>query len=159
MGAGTGETTMTTTILVTIFCLAVFGLPLWFVAKAKPIGEQPYHWGTWVGITSVLVGLAAFGDEAMHTPGAWLLVVLAGLYIVAGVGVLQRRRYGVKFWFVASAANLLLCIAAIALGVPDTKGELSRSLGGVIIGAPINFIYFRNRWHLMGPEGEAQKQC
>lgn len=131
------------------------GIPIWFSRKAKPIGDKPFRWGTYVGILMGL--LAAYFStvivSAYDIYGKEVGIALCISALIASVGILRRRRYGVILYVVT---NLLVLMASPFMSAmrnepftpttPEQESQTAPSL--VFLGFSI--AYFVKRWRLMG---------
>lgn len=123
---------------------------IWFAYRAKPLGDKPYHWGRYVGLSYILLALIflALTPQASdhgNTAGAILLVMFALMFVVSGVGILRRNKTGVIFFFIASLSTLSINLTSASM----TDGQLSNLVAFSIMFA-CSGIYFVKRWRLMG---------
>jgi hypothetical protein len=151
-----------------------YGVSIWISLKAKPLGNMPYRWGVYVGMISawmslVLLASSVFGFMGGHLVGASALFVDGLLAALSSFGILRRRRFGaVALGF---AYLLLILIAPHLAAMPDRPfllvvtdqapsiTDLARqavsfpwvvSLSFTCAYLVSTFIYFKNRWSLMG---------
>jgi hypothetical protein len=138
-----------TIILVVVWILLFVALPVWLCVRAKPIGDLPYRWGTFVAFYYAAMGLAlllAALSVTMKSPlGATVLGVVTVPYcLFTSAGLFRRRRYGVVLAFVPTALVILAFPFLYAL--PAEKwGEMLAGL----IPTGLNLLYFKKRWALM----------
>jgi hypothetical protein len=148
--------------------LSVFlvGVIIGFARRAKPIGNLPYRWGTYMAISlasaSILSFLAAvfvgmdllFGDlHATNLSERFLdLLFVAVLSGLTSAGLFRRRRYGAVL---VVAPTLLLTLIAVLLILTSTfspRGTVALA-PFLIINASFglsNYLYFRRRWKGLG---------
>ena len=141
---------MATTFLVLIL-LAVWIPLLWFSIKAKPLGNKPYRWGTYIGITTGLAtlsfGLIAFPKVLNGNISGLLLVLLfTSLGGLCCWGILRRRRIGVILF--------VICYGLLILSPPyfasvDNLPERTGIALPLLLYTLVTFIYFKRRWNLM----------
>ena len=87
-------------LIVIALAIVVQGAPIWFAARAKPIGPKPYRWGTYVafitGIVALAMSLTAFnGNGRNNVSGTTFLAAMMILATATTVGLLRRQKFGV----------------------------------------------------------------
>jgi hypothetical protein len=95
-----------------IVFLVILGAPIWFSVKTRPVGPLRYRWGTFVGFQGLLVAVIAFRYTAVAFAqdvglGAWLIATFTLLAVVAGVGIIRRKRWGVVSLIVVQSSLIL----------------------------------------------------
>ncbi len=133
--------------LASVAVMVIFGAPIWFSVKARPLGPLPYRWGTFVGSCAILASIALLRTAVadMRDYGSPVLAVLTAMHIAGTIGVLRRRRCG--------AASLLLSQAAIivlnAFSLDSDGNPQNPMTFAPLLGVAINGWYFGRRWRLM----------
>ena len=145
---------------------------IWPALRAKPLGSQPYRWGTYVAITVVwptfwLIVSSVDEVTAGRPRGALVLSLVAGVYATASVGLLQRRKFGVVALCMACMANLMLdsffrfgTEPAVSPGSPRSAGFFDRRVYPFIstnTGGCLVFVHVRIFLETMEPDGRHQK--
>ena len=151
-------------------------LPLFAIVWARnavPLSETlPYRWGTYLGYAGLIYGfksailMVLLAVEALTgtTPGSAVLqlhnalgaisdktelmftIPSAILDIVGGIGLIQRRRFGV----LAYMAGVVIALARTLFSDPGIGWPLRIASVIVVLGLGfINVIYFRKRWALL----------
>ena len=144
------------------------GIAIWNSEKAKPIGGLQYRWGTYVGIMSG-IGAAAFFLSAValgilssgslgSRAGVGLITVTFVLvfcipYVVASVGILHRKRFGVVTFLATWTITVLAMFAPfLSMGARSADVRLRMGISAIVallvLVAP-NYIYFVRRWRFM----------
>ncbi len=108
----------------------------------------PYRYGTYCGWVAILSGLfvalgVAVAVRESDWPQVWFSVLLGTLALVAGVGLLKLRRFGVIAFFMFCILRLILKTAELQGGGWKVGFFVAASLGAFILP---NVIYFKNRW-------------
>lgn len=133
--------------------LAIWVPLLWFSIKAKPLGNKPYRWGTYIGITTgllALIGLLSVIPKKFNNLDIDMFLYL--LFIVTAAisswGILRRRRVGVVMFVVSYT---LLFILPTFLEVKYKRPMSSKNnQGPLALYTIVTFVYFKRRWTLMG---------
>ena len=97
--------------LALVLVIVIQVIPIWLSVKAKPIGDKPYRWGTYVGIIFGLCG-AYFVSLTFVAPdiyGKEVGAVVGPCMIVGSFGILRRKRFGIVM-FVISYLLIMLVI-------------------------------------------------
>lgn len=154
--------------------LVFYGVSIWISLKAKPLGNMPYRWGVYVGMISawmslVLLVSSVLGLMGGHLVGASALLVDGVLAALSSFGILRRGRFGVVA--LGFAYLLLILVAPHLAPMPDrpfllvvtdqspsitdlAKQAISFpwvvSIGCTCAYLVATFIYFKDRWSLMG---------
>ena len=131
--------------------LAFQGGLIWISVKAKPLGDKPYRWGTYVALISGLAGLsfllitATSGDVYGKACGA--VVGTAGA--LCCIGLLRRRKLGVVMFYVTYVS--LFLVGPFLDTVRDQPVEPQKQGQGlpVLIFVVLTGIYLKKRWSLM----------
>lgn len=137
---------------ITIPLIAIFG-PIWPAVSAKRLGNLPYRWGMYVGIEALLAAFS-FGVDAFRNlahgavPAFAAFILMTALALVAGAGVLQRRKWGVVVFGFAFSLSLTLPAIYAVVGTP-IRGRITGEGILVLILLAISIKYFRRRWELM----------
>src|SRR5262245_35511700 len=109
---------------------------VWFAWRARPLGQFPYRWGTWVAIHAGLVAasLLFMGISITSVQGLFAgtarFLGLGLVHLLASIGLFRRMQVGV-----------VLVIA----------GEIAMTVVSPLMFAMafVNFLYFRKRWTTM----------
>jgi hypothetical protein len=156
------------------FIVAFFAVSIWMALRARPLGDVPYRWATFLGVGSALsaptiLASAFLAFTGGHLFGGLVFVGVAALNIWTCVELLQRRRVGVVLfavlWVMQTLSGpfvettprhrLLQTIKAnqpsLSDLVIDAKFFLLYRVAVVTtaILAITMFIYFKKRWGLM----------
>src|SRR5690242_16536449 len=113
-------------LIVAVFIFLITA-PIWLSRKVKPIGGKPYLWGNWIAISHGLIAVtfscgvtvAGLQQIAQNDPGVVmrLFLVLQTLLLAAlssspfalvGIGLLQRRRFGVVIFLTMQILGYVL---------------------------------------------------
>jgi hypothetical protein len=144
-----------------LFVIALIGLMV-FSMRAKPLGDLPYCWGTWLGISNGLFGLAFllvsfFVPTAVSGSNLFAAILFVGPFALVSFGLLRRRRFGVVAFFVV---NLLFCVIGVLLDWSHHASALEpydpmQALlilipSAIFLGA--NWSYFDKRWKFMSKD-------
>ena len=143
-----------------ILALLFQGAAIWVSVRAKPIGDRPYRWGTYVAILTGMMGLMFF-VSTLFVPTQYstsdiseqaLAAMIGMLSVLTAFGLLRRLRFGIVM-FVAAC---VLMIIAFPIGEVISKQPFTAQgqAGWVItiLPAPIMLAttgYFKKRWRLM----------
>ena len=124
----------------------VQGLLIWASLRAKPLGDRPYRWATYVGITSGVLALAqlCFLVAVSNPSGSAILATSIALLALASAGILLRKRFGVIFFIFAYSA----LIWNLQRGA--NSAWQSSSVLVVVIVLICTTAYFKKRWALLG---------
>ncbi len=144
-------------VLVLGMILIVQGIPIWISVNAKPLGDRPYRWGTYVGIITALVGIIllltsnrlipAFLDGNVIGPS--LIVCLLVCAALCSIGILRRRKFGVVMFVITYLALIMVGPFLDAMrNQPATPRQQGQSFP-VLVFLVITTIYFKKRWRLM----------
>ncbi len=137
--------------LAIVCMIVVAGSPVLFSVKARPLGDLPYRWGTFVGICAILLSVGLVGSAIRTTEDSRspIAAVFALVEFAAAIGVLRRKRWGVVL--LLSLHTFLILLAALS---QDIEAQLTPSqVVAYLTGIGINVWYFGRRWHLMGACG------
>jgi hypothetical protein len=129
---------------ITIFVL-IFGIPIWFSLKAKPLDLLPYRWATflafWLAIGTVLILFRIMVARQATTSITYL--ALAILSALASAGLFRRAKLGVVFLI---SHHALVFLAPLIPGASYVYISLIFALILMIV----NITYFKKRWKYMG---------
>ena len=124
----------------------VWGVPIWLTIKAKPIGDRPYRWGTFIGVMTgmctlpiMLLGWRVFASDKAGNITAFTITVGCGL--LACSGILRRQKFGPVFF---PFFYLLL----MALGNKPSPTQGASALATLIM-VGLTCVYFSKRWRFM----------
>ena len=118
---------------------------------AQRVGESAgvgYRWGALCGglllasAAFTVLALSARAAGPMNQAGFQLTLVWVAVSVAAGVGLAQRRRYGV-------VALMLLGVGSAALASTGPLSDSGGSAGFWIAFSLGNLLYFRKRWSVM----------
>ena len=127
-----------------IFVL-IFGIPLWFSLKAKPLDLLPYRWATfmafWLAIGTVTILFRIMAAREATTTITYL--VLAILSALASAGLFKRAKLGVVFLI---AHHAFIFLAPL---IPGTSYVYISLIFASIL-MIVNILYFKKRWKYMG---------
>jgi hypothetical protein len=134
--------------------IVIQGPMIWFSAKAKPLGDKPYRWGTYLAFTTALVAIVL----ALSIPsvvsngnifGAVLLSCLSAFAVITVIGLFRRRKFGV----IAFILTDLLLFLFEPLMATHYNRPVSVQPAGTFLFAIIvlicTTIYFKKRWRFM----------
>jgi hypothetical protein len=143
----TGELVLTIG-LSAVALIVMFGGPIWFSLKARPLGPLPYRWGTFVGIWSLLISFGLLGTILNNRKNSELPIfaVIPVLGMAGAIGILRRKRWGVVSFLVSQAVLILLGV--LFQDSDEAVKPALRALGPVS-GIGINLWYFGRRWRLL----------
>jgi hypothetical protein len=127
-----------------IFIL-IFGIPLWFSIKAKPLDLLPYRWATfmtfWLAIATVTLLFRVMVARQATTSITYL--ALAILSALASAGLFRRAKLGVVFLI---SHHALVFFAPLIPGA--SHGYISLVFALILM--IVNITYFKKRWKYMG---------
>jgi hypothetical protein len=134
-----------------IVILVMLGVPIWLCVKTRPLGPLRYRWGTFMGIQCIVIAVislryAAIVSDQGGTLEAGVLAMFTLLALVAGVGVLRRKRWGVVSFFLVNVSLILL---PLLISTTEDEFNPSRTIAP-LAGLGINIRYFARRWKFMG---------
>jgi hypothetical protein len=135
-----------------VMVLVVQVIPIWISVKAKPIGEKPYRWGTYVGIITGFVGASFVLTlwSASDIYGRESGVALCASAILCSVGILRRRKYGV-IMFVTTYLLLMMSVPFMtAMRHESVSPQQQGQDLPVLVFLGLTIGYFVKRWRLMG---------
>jgi hypothetical protein len=142
-------------IIFGLLALALFGSVVWFSVRAKPLGNKPYRWATYIAITTGLVSLSfliSLGTAIQNgrVGGAVLSAILTIGCILCCVGLLRRKRFGAVMFYVTYILIFLTpALLAGIYGTRQTPQEAQQS-GLFFIYYLITSWYMAKRWKLLG---------
>jgi hypothetical protein len=153
-------------MLLIVLNLAFSCLAIWISLKAQSLGSVPYRWGVYVGMSAVWTSLLLLASSVNAFSAG--LCIIALLAAASGVGILQRKRWGVALYGLMYAALIAMSpwLASVPgepflMTVRDSPSPLSVLVKraesftsviallffcGYLVGT---FVYFRNRWSLL----------
>jgi hypothetical protein len=140
--------------------------------RAKPLGDKPYRWGVYVGMTAGWMALLLFVSAVVafaagHLSGGFTLFINALFAAVSCLGIVRRRRFGAVSLGLAYAMLVLISPYLASMpnwplfvinNQPSSMTELARQaitfpwvISSSFMAAFLvsTFIYFKNRWDLM----------
>jgi hypothetical protein len=159
--------------------LVFFCVSIWVSVTAKPLGNMPYRWGAYIGMVAAWMSLVSIVSDVLalgggHLAGGSALCTVAVLAAVSSVGILRRRRFGVvAFGLVYTALILISPFTEPVRGrpflleirnQPASLAEMAREIQSfprlvsivlAVVYLVFTFVYFKNRWALMGKMAEA----
>lgn len=108
----------------------------------------PYRYGTYCGWVAILSGLfvalgIAVAVRESDWAQVWFSVLRGSLALVAGVGLLKLRRFGVITFFMFCILRLIFKMAELQGGGWEVGFFVAVSLGAFFLP---NVIYFKKRW-------------
>ncbi len=156
-----------------VFIIAAFVVSIWAAMRAKPLGDLPYHWATFVAVGAILSSPSTLVSAVMafasgHVFGGLIFVLITVLSVWCCIGLLQRKRIGVVVYAVAWAMEILSrpfleitsshpflqtikinppSLSELAAGVISFRFLISVVI--TVIPAILTYIYFKRRWRLM----------
>jgi hypothetical protein len=130
---------------VIIIFVLIFGIPLWFSLKAKPLDLLPYRWATfmafWLAIGTVTILFRVM--VARQTTTSITYLALAILSALSSAGLFRRAKLGVVFLI---SHHALVFLAPLIPGASYVYISLIFALILMIV----NITYFKKRWKYMG---------
>jgi hypothetical protein len=130
--------------VIVIFFL-IFGIPIWFSLKAKPLDLLRYRWATflayWLAIGTVTILFRIMAAREAATTITYL--VLAILSALASLGLFRRAKLGVVFLIAHHAFVFLTPF------IPGASFAYISLLFALIL-MIVNITYFKKRWEYMG---------
>lgn len=141
-------------IIAGVLGLAFFGSIIWFSVRAKPLGNKPYRWATYIAITTGLVSLSFLMSfvtavENGKLVGALLSAILTVGCILCSVGLFRRKRLGAVMFYVTYVLIFLTpALYAGFYGTRQTPQEAQQS-GMFLIYYLITSWYMAKRWKLL----------
>ena len=134
-----------------VVMLVVFGAPIWFSAKSRPLGDMRYRWGTFLGGMGIVGGVVALAQavtmliEGQSVPGG-LMALFTLVVFATAIGVIRRNRWAAVLFITIQA---ILVAGSVLIAKPEDLPEPSRAFSS-LAWVLINAGYFARRWRVMG---------
>lgn len=150
-----------------LLVLAVVGLYVvgswWLSGMAKPMGEMPYRYGTWLGISCGLIAVIFLivaikqllrvvfeGSNATSQIAGGPIAAIIFAFI--SVGLLRRKRFAIVLFFTFAVLVLVLQTLILVYPLAGSSNQVAPlELFLAVIFLVVTGIYFGKRWKLMVP--------